>query len=73
MCASCGVAVPRRTVLPQDSHPRVKHMRPVRRLRGMEIRSIATAAARSLVLVGIALLLVFVLLPAAIAAQAATI
>jgi hypothetical protein len=39
----------------------------------MEIRSIATATARSLVLVGIALLLVFVLLPAAIAAQAATI
>ena len=57
----------------RDSHRAMQHMTGLRRLNDMEIRSIALATARSLVLVGIALLLVFVLLPAAIAAESATI
>jgi hypothetical protein len=46
----------------------------IRRLNGMitTIRPIATVAARSMLMVVIAMLLVFVLLPAALAAQAAS-
>jgi hypothetical protein len=46
----------------------------IRRLKGMNatIRPIATVAARSLAMVAIAMLLVMVLLPAVLAAQAAS-
>jgi hypothetical protein len=64
--------------LPRNSHhetlPTPKQLGHDRRLTAMQtmLRPIAATVARTLVLVGIAALLILVLLPAAIAAQAAT-
>jgi hypothetical protein len=49
-----------------------KHSRLSRRLTGMQIQPAASAFARRIVMVVFALLLILVLLPAVIAAQAAT-
>ena len=58
----------------ENSPPRAKHLAMTWRLTRMQIRlrPVASSMLRTLAMVGLAVLLILVLLPAAVAAQAAT-